>query len=200
MRFPKLMTASMLVVAMMMSTMIVAESKNPADYPLRLHIFGRSQTTFYHWRSEDEAKGDGRANLFENSEAHGVDFNYDCGEKVRASFGFQTYPARWKKPGRELVVLLPVFGESGKFFTCDFKTDVKDFAYAMGRNGLNSEPVAQYKLWMQRHDYDPEHGKDVPVRNTAGGDQGPVPAPQGAGEAASPSSPPPPPPTGAPQR
>jgi hypothetical protein len=180
----KLMAALMLVAAMMMSTTLVAESKDPADYPLRLHIFGRSQTTFYHWREADEAKGEGRADLYDGGEARGVDFNYDCGEKVRASFGYQTYPARWKKPGKELVVLLPVFGQSGQFFTCHFHTDVKDFAYAMGKDGLKSEPVAQFKEWMERHDYDPEHGKNVPMRTQAREGEAPMP--------------PPPPPSGAP--
>jgi hypothetical protein len=177
MRVSKLIAASLFVPVMMMSTMLPAESKNPSDYPLRLQIFGHSQTTFYHRRYEDEAKGDGRADLYENGEARGVDFNYDCGYKVRSSFGYETYPARWKKPGRELVVLLPVFGQSGKFFTCDFNADVKDFTYVRTGDGLRSEPVAQFKEWMQRHDFDPEHGKDMPARGNAGGDQGPMPPP-----------------------
>jgi len=187
------MVAGMLLAAI--SPRVVAESKNPADYPLRLHIFGRSQTSFYYsrMRSLDETQGDGRANLYENGEARGLDFNYRCDYKVRASFGYETYPARWKKQGKQLVVLLPVFGQAGKFFTCDFNADVKDFAYANGKDGLRSEPVPQFKLWMQRHDYDPEHGKDVPVRG--GGDQGPMPAPEGSSQAA---PPPPPPPAGAP--
>ena len=33
-----------------------AESKNPADYPLRIHILGKNQTTFYHNRFPDEAR------------------------------------------------------------------------------------------------------------------------------------------------
>ncbi len=180
MRVSKGMAGGLLVVAMMMSAGMVAESKNAADYPLRLHIFGRSETTFYHWRDAEEAKGDGRADLYEGGEAHGVDFNYACDYKLRPSFGYETYPARWKKPGKKLVVLLPVFGESGKFFTCEFDTDVKDFAYARGRNGLHSEPVAQFKLWMQRHDYDPEHGKDVPVRGGADAEEPPMPPAAGA--------------------
>jgi hypothetical protein len=179
MRVSKLIAASLFVPVVMMSTMLPAESKNLADYPLRLHIFGRSQTTFYYRRSTDEAKGDGRANLYESGEAHAVDFSYECGEKVRASFGYETYPARWKKPGRELVVLMPVFGKSGQFFTCDFNTDVKDFTYAASRDGLRSEPVAEFKEWMQRHDYDPEHGKDVPVRGNGDAVETPPP-PAGA--------------------
>ena len=155
----------LLVVCLLFPIAVSAESKNPADYPLRLHIFGRNQTTFYHNRMEDEAKGDGRANLFENGMAHGVDFSYECSEKVRASFGYETYPAKWKKPGKELVVLMPVFGKSNSYFTCDFKTDRKDFAYAMSRaNGIISESAEAFKAWMVKHDYDPEHGKNVPVQ------------------------------------
>jgi len=197
MRVSKWVAGSVMVAGMMMAAMsprVSAESKNLADYPLRLHIFGRSQTSFYYSRARslDETQGDGRANLYENGEARGLDFNYQCSYKVRASFGYETYPARWKKPGKTLVVLMPIFGQSGKFYTCDFNADMKDFAYAEGKNGLRSEPVAQFKLWMQRHDYDPEHGKDVPVRG--GGEQGPMAPPEGSGEAA----PPPPPPAGAP--
>jgi len=142
-----------------------AASRNPADYPLRIHIFGHSQTTFYHARSVDESKGEGRANLFESGEARGVDFNYACSDKLKSSFGYETYPAKWKKPGRELIVLLPVFGKSNAYWTCNLETDVKGFAYYGARNGgMNSEPVESFKTWMVKHDYDPEHGKDVPTK------------------------------------
>ncbi len=144
-----------------------AESKNVADYPLRLHVFGRSETTFYQHHAMDEAKGEGRANLFENGEARGVDFSFDCSEKLQASFGYETYPAKWKKPGKELVVLLPVFGQTGKYFTCDLKTDVKDFAYLRHNGSMGSESVAEFKTWMMKHDYDPEHGKNMPVKASA---------------------------------
>ncbi len=145
-----------------------AESKNPADYPLRIHILGKNQTTFYHNRYAEEAKGEGRADLFENSEARGVDFTFDCSEKLKASFGFETYPAKWKKPSQELTVLLPVFGKTGAYFTCNLKTDVKDFAYAMRNGQMISEPIADYKKWMIKHDYDPEHGKNIPIKPQPG--------------------------------
>lgn len=141
-----------------------AASKNPADYPLRVHIFGHSQTTFYHARNVEESKGEGRANLFENGEARGVDFNYSCSDKLKSSFGYETYPAKWKKPGRELVVLMPVFGKSNAYWTCNLETNVKDFAYGARNGRLNSESVEAFKAWMVKHNYDPEHGKDVPTR------------------------------------
>jgi hypothetical protein len=156
--------AKLLSVCLLFPVFLHAESKNPADYPLRVHVLGRNETTFYHHRFAEEAKGEGRANLFENSEARGVDFTFDCSEKLKASYSYETYPAKWKKPGQELVVLLPVFGKSNAYFTCNFKTDVKDFVYAT-RNGKKVEaPVADYKKWMVNHDYDPEHGKNTPAR------------------------------------
>jgi hypothetical protein len=167
----------LLCLCLFASTFLYAESKNPADYPLRVHIFSRDQTTFYHNRSAEEAKGEGRANLFQNSEAHGIDFSYDCTEKLKASFGYETYPAKWKKPGQELVVLMPVFGKTNSFFTCNLKTDVKDFAYAASNGRMMSEPVAQFKNWMVKHDYDPEHGKNMPIKpETAAAPPPPAPA------------------------
>ena len=169
------------------SAVALAASKNPADYPLRLHIFGRSQTTFYYRRSLDESQGDGRANLFENGEVHGLDFNFVCSQKLRASFGYETYPARWKKPGRQLVVLFPVFGQTGAYYTCDINTDVRDFAYMLRNGHLDSEPVEHFKAWMVTHDYDPEHGKDVPIRTNHDAVQAPA-------EEQTPAAPPPSPP------
>jgi hypothetical protein len=149
------------------STVLLAESKKPADYPLRLHIFGQNQANFYRNREMEEAKGDGRANLYENGSVEGIDFSFDCSQRLKASFGFETYPAKWKKPNRELVVLLPVFGKAGSYFTCDLKTDVKEYAY-YGHNGrLDSESKEEYKAWMAKHDYDPEHGKNMPVKTEA---------------------------------
>jgi hypothetical protein len=143
---------------------LTAESKNPADYPLRIHIFGHSHTSFYHNRYEDESKGEGRANLFANGEVRGVDFNFDCSQNPLRSFGFETYPAKWKKPNQELTVLLPVFGKSNAYFTCNLQTAIKEYTYALQADGsLGSEPPAQYKAWMVQHDYDPEHGKNEPT-------------------------------------
>ena len=160
---------------------LLAESKNPADYPLRIHIFNRNETTFYHYRVEDEAKGEGRANLFQNGEARGVDFSFDCSQKLKASFGFETYPAKWKKPGQELTVLLPVFGKSNAYFTCNLKTDVKNFAYVAHDGRMASESIDDFKAWMVHHDYDPEHGKEAPIRSQSPASSTPAgPAPAAA--------------------
>ena len=140
-----------------------ADDKNPADYPLRLHIFNREEMTHYHRGVEDFSRGTGRANLFANDEVHAVDFRFDCNQKIQSSIGFETYKAKWLKPGQKLAVLFPVFGVSGKYFTCDLDTDVKaDVAYFSKSGSINTEPAAAFKAWMQKHSYDPEHGKDAP--------------------------------------
>ncbi len=159
-----------LVAVISLPAVLKAESKNPADYPLRVHVFKINETTFYHREVAEGSKGEGRANLFAGGEVHGVNFSFDCSEKVKSSFGFETYPAKWKKQGQELTVLMPVFGKTGSFFTCDLKTDVKDFAYASVKGSLQEEPSADFKQWMVRHGYDPEHGKDVPSKVVADGD------------------------------
>jgi hypothetical protein len=141
------------------------ESKDPADYPLRLHIFSREERTHYNRHGlQGASQGDGRANLFAEGEVHAVDFHFDCNDKIHASIGYETYMAKWRKPGKELTVLFPVFGKSGKFFPCDIDTDVKpDLAYYTHNGHLETEPPAQFKAWMAKHNYDPEHGKDQPT-------------------------------------
>jgi hypothetical protein len=144
-----------------------AESKNVADYTLRIRIYSKNSTTFYHNRIEEESKGEGRGNLFEGDDVHGVDFNFACDEKFKASFGYETYPAKWKKPGQVLTVLLPVFGKANTYFTCNLNTDVKDFVYDRHNGRMTSEPEAKYKAWMRKVDYDPVHGKDMPSKPDA---------------------------------
>lgn len=64
-----------------------AESHNPADYPLRIHIYRRNETTFYHNHETEEAKGEGRANLFEGGQPKGLDFQFECDKKLQTSSG-----------------------------------------------------------------------------------------------------------------
>jgi len=142
---------------------LYAESHNPADYPLRIHIYRRSETTFYHNRQAEETKGEGRANLFEGGEPKGLDFQFECDTKLQTSSGFETFPAKWKKPGQELVVLQPQFGKNS-YDTCRLKVMVKDFVYVARNGNLTTEPAAVFEQWMKKHEYDPEHGKNMPIQ------------------------------------
>jgi hypothetical protein len=173
----RLLESSAIALLLLSTSALNADSKNIADYTLRIRILGKNSTTFYHNRIEEESKGEGRGDLFESDDVHGVDFNFACDEKFKASFGYETYPARWKKPGKVLTVLLPIFGKSNTYFTCNFNTDVKDFVYTRHNGGMSSEPEAKYKLWMAKYAYDPVHGKEMPVNlSSADADADPAPA------------------------
>ena len=154
---------ALLLFASLATPALYAESHNLADYPLRIHIYRRNETTFYHHRQEEEAKGEGRANLYENGEPKGIDFQFECDNKLQTSSGYETFPAKWKKPGQELVILQPQFGKTG-YDTCRLKVMVKDFVYVTRNGNLNSEPIDVFKQWMAKHDYDPEHGKTMPTQ------------------------------------
>jgi len=95
-------------------------------------------------------------------EPRGFDFSYHCGERLMVSHGYETYPARWKKPGQTLEILQPVFGKPGAFESCELKVEMKESAYYKHNGLLNEEPAAVFKAWMEKRQYDPEHGKTEP--------------------------------------
>jgi len=131
-----------------------------------VHIFVHNSNPHYYHQTLDWVDGEGRANLFENGEPRGFDYGYRCSERLRNSAGFETYPARWKKQDQTLEILLPKLGNSSATVSCDLKVDMKDFAYYRRDGSLETEPPAVFKEWMQNHQYDPEHGKNEPVRVT----------------------------------
>ncbi|HUV68817.1 MAG TPA: hypothetical protein VMW15_04090 [Terracidiphilus sp.] len=152
---------------LLLSTAAFAGKINAANYPLRVHVFGYNGHSHYYGGSLDLVDGEGRANLYENGEPRGFDFSYRCSDRLRVSPGFETYMARWKKPGKSLEILLPVFGKPDAAEGCELKVLMKDTAYTRHNGLLGEEPAAEFRQWMIKHDYDPEHGKDQPVRLSA---------------------------------
>jgi hypothetical protein len=141
----------------------------PADYPLRVHIVARNGNRHYERSvapSLDSVDGLGQANLFENGEPRGFDFNYECRQPLTPQMGFETFMARWKKQGRVLEIVMPVIGgKPGEMNACELKVSMKaDSVYVRHNGEIGEEPAAVFKEWMVRHEYDPEHGKDEPVR------------------------------------
>ncbi len=150
---------------------LLAAKFQPADYPLRVHIVARNGIRhYYHMGGAsssnlDQVDGLGQANLFENGQPRGFDFNYTCGQPITPQTGYETFLARWKKQDRELEILMPVMGgKPGEMNSCDLKVSMKPDAAYIRRNGeIGEEPAATFKAWMEKHQYDPEHGKDLPV-------------------------------------
>jgi hypothetical protein len=148
---------------LLLSVVAFAGKPNANDFPLRVHIFAFNGSQHYSGGVLDWVEGEGRANLYEKSEPKGFDFSYRCSERLRVSPGFETYMARWKKPGQTLEILMPVFGKPNAAESCELKVLLKDTAY-FRRNGLlNEEPASVFKDWMVKHNYDPEHGLNEPV-------------------------------------
>jgi hypothetical protein len=149
-----------LAACLLFSSAVLAGSHNPADFPLRVHIYTHNGISHYREHSLQSVDGEGRANLFENGEPRGFDYRYNCENRLMNSSGFETYPARWKKPGKALEVLLPAMGG-----VCELKVEVKqDVVYHKDKDkSVTEEPAANYKAWMNRVQYDPEHGKNLPV-------------------------------------
>ena len=140
-----------------------ALARDAADYRLRVHIFQHNSHSHYYHQVLDAVDGEGRANLFENGEPRGFDDSYRCGERLRNSPGFETYLARWKKPDQTLEVLLPKMGKPGAMESCELHVEMKDFAYYRHDGIVETEPVTEFKQWMEKHQYDPEHDKNEPV-------------------------------------
>jgi len=177
--------------SVLLSTTANAGIPNPADYPLRVHIFQFNSYSHYYrggayLSSLDAVDGEGRANLYEGSQPHAFDFSYSCSRRLMASPGFETYLARWKKPGRELEILLPVLGgKPGEMNGCDLKVNLKPDSAYFRHNGLTGEePAADFKKWMDAHQYDPEHGKNTPVNLPAAPQAAGVPSPGQNGNSA----------------
>jgi hypothetical protein len=175
-----------LAACLTLSASSMAGTLNTADYPLRVHIFQHTGHSHYYRRTHslELVDGEGRANLYENGFPHGFDFGYRCDERLMNSVGYETYYARWKKPGVTLDVLHPVMGKPGAADTCELKVEMKNIAYYRHNGAVEEEPEAAFKDWMDKHQYDPEKGLIEPV-HTAGaptGDGAAGSSPTGAGQ------------------
>jgi hypothetical protein len=83
----------------------------------------------------------------------GVSFTYDDCVRVRVRPGFDSLPARWKKPGKTLEVLMPsddipISGRPLPPVKCSLKVTLHDFVYLLLRNGKIVE-VAQDAYWQK---------------------------------------------------
>lgn len=163
---------SVFAVCLSLTSPVLAGKFKPNDFPLRVHIVARNGVRHYYRMGYnapsstlDQVDGLGAANLFENGQPRGFDFNYQCGQPLTPQTGFETFMARWKKQDRVLEILMPVMGgKPGDMNSCELKVSMKqDTAYLRRNGGIEEEPAAEFKQWMVKHQYDPEHGMNMPV-------------------------------------
>jgi hypothetical protein len=148
------------------SQSLVAGSHKPEDFPLRIQVLGFIGKNHYSVSDElFQSDGEGRANLFEDGQPHAMDIQFKCSRQLRPSVGYETYMARWKRPRQTLELLLPEIGKPGSSSICQLAVDLRETqAYVPMDGGQTAVlPAAAYKLWMERAQYDPEHGKDQPL-------------------------------------
>lgn len=153
-----------------LSTVVLAGGPDPADYPLRVNIL----TYTSHSRHTREGKGFsdapdysdglGQGDLFENGVPRGFNFTYSCIDALRASSGYETFPARWKKTDKTITVLLPEPGKPWNWVGCDLRAEMRPgLAYFWQDGSVVERASAVLKDWMMKHQWDPEKGKDQPV-------------------------------------
>jgi len=171
-------TLSVSAICLLLAMPAIAGKYKPDDYPLRVHIVERNGVRHYYhpgyWAGGaqlDKVDGLGAANLFENGQPLGFDFDYVCGEPLTPQRGYETFPARWKKQGRELEIMMPKMGgKPDDMNSCELKVAMKQDTVYIRRNGqVREEPAARFKQWMVKHQYDPEHGMNEPVLPQGGG-------------------------------
>ena len=169
MRRTHFLITALVVVFSAISPRANAAAPSPADFPLRVHVY---QTK---WQKQPRGfEGEGRANLFEHGQARGFDYTFSCPEPFRASIGWETYPAKWRTRDGELLILVPVAGRPGAHSECLLKVVMKkDVAYYRRNGQLNEEPASVFKEWMEKHQYDPEHGKNQPAGLAGDAETGP---------------------------
>jgi len=157
-----------LAACLLLSPAVLAGGHKASDFPLRVHIFEHNSHSHYSHRMLDYVDGEGRANLYENGVPRGFEYGYRCMERLRNSDGYETFMARWKKPGKTLEILQPVFGKPDAAETCELSVEMKETAYYKKGGALGEESPEIFKEWMVKHEYDPEHGKNEPVSPAPG--------------------------------
>jgi hypothetical protein len=91
--------------------------------------------------SDPMFSGEGRGDLVSPpTGTQGISFHYDNCSRIRVHPGFQSLPARWKRPGKTLEVLIPSddIPENGRPLPpvrCTFAVTPHDFVYLLLRTG-----------------------------------------------------------------
>ena len=126
-----------------------AAPKNPADYPLRVHIYRT------HWSNGTDGPyiyeyynagyhGYGRANLTDGPQTNAIEYTFECDTHFLKSDTGEAYFARWKKPGQSIEMLVSTIG-SDKVKSCQLKVTLKDTVYYKHNGELISLTQEQYK-------------------------------------------------------
>jgi len=141
-----------------------AAARNPEDYPLRVHIYDKQQHRNKRFHTNI---GHGRGNIIEGNQINGMEYAFDCIDSFQTSEAGEDYPAKWKKPGLTLELLMGVIGSDTKTRTCELQVALKEYVFAKVNGKLvhlsPQEYFARESARAERdqalapHDVDPSH-------------------------------------------
>jgi PEGA domain len=135
----------LLIAASLSLPPLVFAGKNPADYPLKLHILQQNWSS--HNVRYNEYKGTGRGNIWEGDSVHAFEFTYDCSFGLTRTARNEPYAAKWKKPQQRLALLAAQIGRNDKYQECELKTTVHAGVYILGARGISEMSQEDYKEW-----------------------------------------------------
>jgi hypothetical protein len=102
-----------------------ASDRNPGSFPLQVQIVYRHGHRHHHGYFAGEGKG----NLIQGNQINGMEFSFACEYKFNDSEADEVYPARWKKEGLTLDILMGEMGSETRTHTCQLKIALKDVVY-----------------------------------------------------------------------
>jgi hypothetical protein len=120
-----------------------ASEPDEIAYPLRVQVMH----TGWH-RTAWRASGAGEADLKEDGQVQGFDYTFVCPAPFSASKGGDSYIARWKNVGSELVILTHPLGNPNKIAECDLKVKVHSYSYRVQNGQLmtaTTQPIESPK-------------------------------------------------------
>ena len=132
----------------LLSPGLALSAKDLSDFPLKVEILMNHWDRYRPRPVRDPYyflyKVNGLGNVMDGSTVHAFDFKYENYRVIRFTAPNQTYPAKWKKPQRELEVVAPDVGHEGKYITVDMDTTVREGVYVGRGSGIREVSQADY--------------------------------------------------------
>ena len=135
----------LMLLGLTQANLLLGAPRNPVDYPLRVHIYDKHQSHSAKYRTYT---GHGRGNVIDGGQINAMEYNFVCYDEFLVSEAGEDYPAKWKKPGLSLELLMGVIGSDTKTRTCELKVALKDYVF-FHTNGKLVE-ISQDDYWSRQ--------------------------------------------------
>ncbi|MFC6647256.1 hypothetical protein ACFQBQ_17100 [Granulicella cerasi] len=122
---------------------------NPADYPLRIVVMKDHASNHYYDGMYFYSHGRGKANLFDGARVNAMEYQFRCEGHPTSNEADEFYPARWKKPGVELEMLMGEIGSS-HVSKCTLQVAMKPYVYRVHDGSIETLTQEQWANRQQR--------------------------------------------------